>query len=149
MQLYYLDEPLSEAEIAELGSIIRRSDWIDDQPEIVQHRVPILFPVPDQEGRYGRRLSRYVPLLRKQLVRAGVASRGDEVIAFVMPTQTMQAAGVLALALSEVAGRAPYLVIRGHETIPKVRLVDCRELMRRLEYRSSAGPYHAHRSHSK
>lgn len=153
MQLFYLDEPLGEAELSELRSILLRSDWIDDQREIVQHPVPVLLPLPDPEVDYGAGLSRCVERIRKQLVRAGVAPRGDEVIALVKPKQPMQAAGVLALALGEVAGRAPYLVVSGDDRGPGVRLVNVPGLIRWLQIgtggRPSAGPRRAHPLHPK
>jgi len=129
MNVYFVDRPLDGQEMSEVARILGGTHLHTSFPSLRQYRVPGVLPAPDGDGRYALGLTRYVPVLRKHFLRVGASRRRGEAAALVFPQPTTPLAGALALALRDVRGRSPYVVIRGSRADPGVRLIDVASLL--------------------
>lgn len=143
MNIYYLDHPLSDNELLTAARMIGHARLTEAQCVLTQHRVPDLFPAPAQKT-YPI-LREFVPLLRQQLQRVGIAPVRDEKAAMLLaPDNPLN--GVLALTLRETSGLTPYFIVRAQGERGSLRLVDAGPLLNVLETGTDeagpAGPLH-------
>lgn len=120
MNVYFVDRPLTDEQLTELGRVLRGSYSVRIELALRQRRLPAVLLAPDLDGRHPLPLRSYVPLLATHFRRVGLA-RGLPA-ALVLP-QASPLAGAIALALKSVLGRAPYLVARRDDDSASVRVI--------------------------
>lgn len=137
MTLFNLDGPLDREEVGSLGRILEQTGMPGCLDPIRQRGLPVPAARPGERSPLpGRPLSQEVDLVRRRLCRAGLVPDDDEAFALLMPRQPLRATAVLAFALADIAGRAPYLVARASAEGGPVRLIDTGTL---LEWLRDAG----------
>lgn len=129
MNVYFVDRPLDGAEMSQVARIVGGMQVRTSFPSLRQYRVPGVLPAPGADGRYALGLHRYIPVLRKHFLRVGASRRRGEAAALVFPQPATPVIGALALALREVCGRSPYIVVRGAHDDSGVRLIDVASLL--------------------
>ncbi|HYW02918.1 MAG TPA: hypothetical protein VFA86_03165 [Gammaproteobacteria bacterium] len=129
MDIYFIDRPLTGDELSELGRLLAGSfAWFHDRA-ICQRRVPAVLPAPGPHGRYALALPRYIRLFHKHFQRAGAAQSRDQSLALLLPLASDPMAGTLAIALREVAGRLPHIILRRPGEPPRLEIVDPSRLL--------------------
>ncbi|HYW93098.1 MAG TPA: hypothetical protein VFA95_11685 [Gammaproteobacteria bacterium] len=129
MDVYFMDCPLTEPQVAEMMGLLANERLRAGGTSLSQYRFPNVLPVVDRADRPGLPLRGYVPALRKHFVRAGAARRRAPSVALLLPRTATPLSGALALALREVAGQSPWLIIRCAGPAREIRLVDTRRLL--------------------
>ncbi|HYW91977.1 MAG TPA: hypothetical protein VFA95_05910 [Gammaproteobacteria bacterium] len=136
MKLYFLDSPIDDEAVSMLNRVIVRNDLETGEHGIVQCRLPYVKPVADDEGRYSLRLRDYVRIFFRHYARVGLHARRDEILALLLPQHSSLMSAAAALALSEICGRAPRIVVRGAGRGSAPRLVDTGKLLACLAQRA-------------
>lgn len=136
MDVYFVDRPLTDDQVTELGRILRGLYCLRLLSPLRQQRLPILLPVPDSDGRYSLRLRAYAPLLTEHFRRVGLAIHTPA--ALVLPHGN-HLAGAIALALRNVLGMPPYLVTRRSDESESVRVIHASGMQNVIE-REATGP---------
>ncbi|HYW02822.1 MAG TPA: hypothetical protein VFA86_02685 [Gammaproteobacteria bacterium] len=146
MTLFNLDGPLNREQVRALGRLLERSGIPGCLDPVRQRRLPVPMPRSEQRSLQSRPLSQQVDLVRRRLSDAGLMADDDEVFALLLPRRPFKATAALALALGDVAGRAPRLVARGGDGGRPLRLIDTGRLLdwlrhngRRTRGRAGAG----------
>ena len=104
MHAYYIDEPLSESEAAQVIDELR--NWGETVPAGLEfRRIPYVFPVEDEVS--ASDFSAWM-LFEQHLRNAGVR-KGPSCV-FIMPKDGMKWALMLQFAFERVAGHLPYVV---------------------------------------
>lgn len=129
MDIYYLDRPLTGDELGELGRLLASSFAHFHDRAICQHRVPAVLPTAGPDGRYSLALPRYIRLFHQHFQRAGAAHGRDRSLALLLPPQAGAITGTLAIALREVAGRLPHLIVRQPGESQRLEIVDPTRLL--------------------
>lgn len=121
MNIYYLGRPLRTVDSATVARILRRTRLPEADGPLRQRRVPNLLPLARPGARIN--LQQYVPLLSQHLKRIGIAPAWREHVAVILkPGSPLNA--VLAFALRQTSGLAPYLVVPARRPGEFARVID-------------------------
>jgi len=128
VHLYYTDRPLTGAELIRLGRVL---GGVHGSPRagIEQRRVSLMRPVSDEAGAAPATADRHARMLRKALRHAGAGPGQDGPVALVMPDPPSPAIGTLALALRDLCGAPPYIILRDASGDSGVRVIEADGLL--------------------
>jgi len=110
---YYLDEPLTEAEL----DFVKQSligPWAKFKTraaDIEQRRVPAVLPTPDEHGRYEENREQRAERMRANLRHAGIRASNGRQVVWVMAHDPEWDA-IFQFAIREETGYAPYVAQR-------------------------------------
>ncbi|HYW04441.1 MAG TPA: hypothetical protein VFA86_10925 [Gammaproteobacteria bacterium] len=133
MNVYYTDRPLTGAELIGLGRVLGGVRGSARAP-IEQRRVGLVLPVREEPNGWPTTAGGHLKVLRKALRHAGAGSDRDSPVALVMPDPPSPVIGKLALALRDICGVPPYVILRGASGDSGVRVIEADGL---LEWASS------------
>ena len=131
---YYLDEPLSNTDVASLIAALPARAWQSAAKGILeQHRVPMVLPLPDAAGRFSQTPVQRTEQVCANLRAAGIAAHQGRQVVWVVP-QDLQWSAVFTLSIQMETGYLPYAVRRwarvNGEVLPSpVRVIDMAAMM--------------------
>lgn len=134
VNIYYTDRPLTGEELIGLGRVlggVQRST----HAAIEQRRVGLMLPVRPESGTSQATAERHRKVLRKALQHAGAGHGHDAPVALVMPDPPSPVIGTLAVALRDLCGVPPYIILRGASGDSGMRVIEADGL---LEWADSA-----------
>lgn len=111
MKIYYLDQPLSEAEMVILKESITRFADLRSIQSMEQIRVPNVLPVRTWEGQFDRSIEECVDIAKNSLVRAGIEKDIGVQVTWVLPKE-MHWSALFQTAIQQVTGFLPFVAQR-------------------------------------
>lgn len=138
LSCYYLDEPLNDEEL-QFAQQTLLGPWAKFKTKaksIEQKRVPLVLPVPDEQGIYAEDREQRAERVRKNLRHAGIRNDNNHQVIWVMPRDTEWDA-IFQFAIREETGFAPFVAQRWfvENDIPvrsKMRIVDTQLMLSSL-----------------
>jgi len=138
LSCYYLDEPLNSVELQFVERVLI-GPWAKFKTgasAILQKRVPLVLPTPDENGTYSESREQRAERIRPNLQHAGVRADNGRQVVWVMPRDTSWDA-IFQFAIREETGLAPFVVQRwfvenGVPIRRDVRVIDTQMLIRGL-----------------
>ncbi len=128
MHVYYTDRPLTAVELIGLGRVL---GGVHGSPRagIEQRKVVLVRPVSEATGASPATAETYAGTLRKALRHAGARPGPEVPVALVMPDPPSPVIGTLALALRDLCGVPPYIILRGASGDSGVRVIEADGLL--------------------
>jgi hypothetical protein len=135
---YYLDEPLTDDELAFVQQTLI-GPWAKFKTRadaLVQKRVPAVLPTPDEHGRYEESREQRALRVRANLRHAGIRNDNGRQVVWVMPRDSEWDA-IFQFAIREETGLAPFVAQRwfidqGVPVRGSIRVVDTQMLIEKL-----------------
>ncbi|HYW90841.1 MAG TPA: hypothetical protein VFA95_00005 [Gammaproteobacteria bacterium] len=123
MDIFYVDRPLSQNQLEVVARIFGGLRDSGAWSTWEQRRVPCVLPTANPEGRLSLPLRSYVPLFQKHFRILGLAPGGRRPVAIVLPERN-PFGGALALALRDVTGISPYVIVRRKDVRESVCVIE-------------------------
>jgi len=136
LSCYYLDAPLSEAELDFVAGILL-GPWArfrTGASSLAQKRVPAVLPLPDDRGRYEQTREERARTVCANLRHAGIRQDNGRQVVWVMPREPAWDA-IFQFAIRTETGYGPYVVQRaedGQDMQHGMRVIDTHMLLSKL-----------------
>jgi hypothetical protein len=136
LSCYYLDAPLSDAELDFVAGILL-GPWArfrTGASSLSQKRVPAVLPMPDEHGRYDQTREERARTICANLRHAGIRQDNGRQVVWVVPHEHDWDA-IFQFAIRTETGYGPYVVQRaadGTDMQQGMRIIDTHMLLSRL-----------------
>jgi hypothetical protein len=138
LSCYYLDEPLTEEELAFVQQTLI-GPWAKFKTKagaLVQKRVPAVLPLPDEQGRYEESREQRAERVRANLRHAGIRADNGFQVVWVTP-RDLEWDAIFQFAIREETGLGPFVAQRwfvenGAAVRGTIRVVDTQMLIEGL-----------------
>lgn len=110
MNIYYLDERLTQEELTFLKSILKKRHGGLSFQDIEQIRIPSVLPAPEVGGTFKMGIVQRVRYAKKNLMRTNIEKDAGSPVIWVLPREPHWGT-VFQLAIQEITGCFPFIVM--------------------------------------